>query len=178
MPLWSLTKERVEKLRRQIGDKEMEIDELIKLSKEDLWKRDLEDFLAEWRFQLEDEERREKKMANIGRRTSNKLKTAGRGPAQKKRKAYGDDDDSDFAAPKAKKAATVKHVKPQGGLLDYLNKGPQKKTKGKGYDGASDSEDDFEPEVIPQKKSARAAAAAKKQGKKDGQKGASGEKDD
>lgn len=162
MPLWSLTKERVEKLRRQIGDKEMEVDELIKLSKEDLWKKDLDDFLAEWRFQLEDEDRREKKMANLGRRTSNKLKTAGRGPASKKRKA-GDDGDGDFAAPKSKKAATTaKHVKPQGGLLDYLNQGPsQKKAKGKGFDAASDS-DDIEPEVLPQKKSARAAAAAKK----------------
>src|SRR5699024_5978024 len=52
MAIWSLTQERVDKLRKQIGEKEMEIDALIKLSKEDIWKQDLEDFISEWRFQL------------------------------------------------------------------------------------------------------------------------------
>ena len=51
MPIWSLTKERVEKLLKQVGDKELEIDTLLKLTKEDLWKRDLDEFIAEWRFQ-------------------------------------------------------------------------------------------------------------------------------
>jgi DNA topoisomerase-2 len=54
MPLWSLTQERVEKLLRQIGDKEMEVDILMKKSKEDLWKHDLGEFIAEWRLQLEE----------------------------------------------------------------------------------------------------------------------------
>ncbi|KMU90116.1 DNA topoisomerase 2 [Coccidioides immitis H538.4] len=159
MPLWSLTQERVEKLLRQIGDKELEIDALIKLSKEDLWKRDLDEFITEWRNQLEDEERRAKKARSYGRRTSTKLKTAGRGPAGKKRKALGDDDDSDFA-PKAKKATVVNKVKPKGGLLDYLSKPAAKsKTKATRLDSTSETED-FEAEVIPQKKS-RAASNKK-----------------
>nr|KMM63719.1 DNA topoisomerase 2 [Coccidioides posadasii RMSCC 3488] len=159
MPLWSLTQERVEKLLRQIGDKELEIDALIKLSKEDLWKRDLDEFITEWRNQLEDEERRAKKARSYGRRTSTKLKTAGRGPASKKRKALGDDDDSDFA-PKAKKATVVNKVKPKGGLLDYLSKPAAKsKTKATRLDSTSETED-FEAEVIPQKKS-RAASSKK-----------------
>lgn len=117
MPIWSLTKERVEKLLKNIGDKEIEIDILIKLTKEDLWKRDLEDFINEWRFQLADEDKRQKKVANMGRRASKKLNFGAGGPAGRKRKAQGDSDDSDFEAPsKAKKPA-----KEVGGLLSYLN---------------------------------------------------------
>lgn len=124
MPIWSLTKERVEKLLKQVGDKEIEIDTLIKLSKEDLWTRDLDDFLAEWRFQLDDEEKRQKKVANMGRRASRKLNIAG-GVAGRKRKNDSDDDDFDVAPVKAKKSAMPK--KEVGGLLSYMM--PDTKTK-------------------------------------------------
>lgn len=112
MPIWSLTQERVEKLLKQIGDKEIEIDTLIKLTPQDIWKRDLDDFINEWRFQLEDEAKRQKKVANMGRRASNKLRIGASGPTGRKRKAKdGGSDDSDFggAAP-AKKAAPAKRV--------------------------------------------------------------------
>ncbi|KAL1966208.1 hypothetical protein VTN77DRAFT_4760 [Rasamsonia byssochlamydoides] len=173
MPLWSLTQERVEKLRRQIGEKEMEIDTLIKLSKEDIWKRDLDDFLAEWRFQLEEEQRREKKVASMGRRASSKLMTAaGRAPAAKKRKALGDDpDDEDYAAPKSKKTATVKKVESKGGLLDYLNKSSAKPANKAPHDGADelddddDDDEDFEAEILPKKN--RGAPKAKEEPKKE-----------
>lgn len=175
MPLWSLTQERVEKLRRQIGEKETEIDNLIKLSKEDIWKKDLDDFLAEWRFQLEEEERREKKVASMGRRASTKLMTGGgRAPAAKKRKALGDDpDDEDYAAPKSKKSATVKKVQPKGGLLDYLNKASEKPANKAPHDGADDrddddndgDDDDFEAEILPKKN--RGAPKAKEELKKE-----------
>lgn len=106
MPLWSLTQERVERLRRQIGDKEDEIDILMKKSKEDLWKHDLEEFINEWRFQLEDEHNRKRNIRK-GRRVSKKFATSK--STVKKRKGLGDafDDDSDFEeyAPKAKKSA-------------------------------------------------------------------------
>ena len=124
MPIWSLTKERVERLLKQVGDVEDAIDTLIKLSKEDLWKRDLDEFLEEWRFQLEDERKSQKKVANMGRRASTKLKVGA--AAGRKRKAYGgDSDDSEFAgAPKTKKAAVPKA---KGGMLgDYFNAGAAK----------------------------------------------------
>ena len=124
MPIWSLTKERVEKLLNQVGDKEIEIDTLIKLTKEDLWTRDLDDFLTEWRFQLEDEAKRQKKVANMGRRASKKLKIAG-GVAGRKRKNDSDDDDFNVAPVKVKKAAMPK--KEVGGLLSYMM--PETKTK-------------------------------------------------
>ena len=41
MAIWSLTQERVEKLNRQIGDKEEEIDVLIKKTEKDIWRQDL-----------------------------------------------------------------------------------------------------------------------------------------
>lgn len=162
MPLWSLTQERVDRLLRQIGDKELEIDTLIKLTKEDLWTRDLDDFINEWRFQLEDEDKRQRKVANLGRRTSKKLMIGDRAPAVKKRKGLGDDpDDDDFGMPKAKKQTTIKTVnvvKPKPGLLDYLQKtSPKSKPVVNGLkpatairlDGADDSlgEDDFDMPV-------------------------------
>ncbi|KIW66149.1 hypothetical protein, variant [Phialophora macrospora] len=117
MPLWSLTQERVERLQRQIGDKETEVDVLMKKSKEDLWTHDLDEFIAEWRFQLEDEQNRKRNIRK-GRRVSKKFATAASTKTTvKKRKGLGDtlDDDSDFEAfvPKAKKAAPVpKAVQP------------------------------------------------------------------
>lgn len=124
MPIWSLTKERVEKLLRQVGDKEIEIDTLIKLTKEDLWTRDLDDFLAEWRFQLDDEAKRQKKVASMGRRASKKLNIAG-GVGGRKRKNDSDDDDFNVAPIKVKKTAMPK--KEVGGMLSYLM--PETKTK-------------------------------------------------
>lgn len=114
----------MEKLLKQVGDKEIEIDILIKLTKEDLWTRDLDDFLAEWRFQLDDEAKRQKKVANMGRRASKKLNIAG-GVAGRKRKNDSDDDDFDVAPVKAKKPAAQK--KEVGGLLSYMM--PETKTK-------------------------------------------------
>ena len=128
MAIWSLTKERVDKLLKQIGDREMEIDELIKLSKEDLWKRDLDDFINEWRVQLAEEHTRQKKVANLGRRASTKLKLAAKGPEARKRKAQGDDpSDSDFGMAKSKKPTVVKHVQPKAGMLAYLSASPNPK---------------------------------------------------
>ncbi|KAL8775572.1 MAG: hypothetical protein Q9209_000068 [Squamulea sp. 1 TL-2023] len=134
MPLWSLTKERVENLKKQIGDRELEIDDLLRKSKEDLWKADLDDFIKEWRFQLEDEDRRRKKIAKMGRRASQKLRINAAGPATKKRKANGHgSDDDDSGAPKAaKKSAAAKPAKPKGGLLsEPLAKASQPKPKPK-----------------------------------------------
>ncbi|KAJ9616018.1 DNA topoisomerase 2 [Knufia peltigerae] len=105
MALWSLTQERVERLLSKIGDKETEIDALMQRSKEDLWMQDLDDFIAEWRFQLEDEHERKRKVRK-GRRVSKKFATAASKPKGKKRKGMADSsDDSDFEAyaPKAKK---------------------------------------------------------------------------
>ncbi len=123
MAIWSLTQERVEKLLKQIGDKEEEIDALIKMSKEDLWNKDLDDFLAEWKFQLDDEAKRQKKVANLGRRASSKLKIGAKAPMARKRKAQGEDpDDSDFGISKPKKPTVINRLQPKPGLLSHLTR--------------------------------------------------------
>ncbi|CAI7573297.1 unnamed protein product [Penicillium glandicola] len=157
MPMWSLTQERVEKLRRQIGDKETEVDVLIKLSKEDIWTHDLDEFINEWRFQLEDEDRRARKVAGLGRRVSAKLATGGgRAAASRKRKAAnGDDpDDEDFGAPKTKKAAAAKKKEqPKNSLMNFLNQSSSKPTASPAADGTADSDDEFnmDMEILPKK---------------------------
>jgi DNA topoisomerase-2 len=132
MPLWSLTQERVEKLMKQIGDKEIEVDVLLKKSKEDLWMHDLDEFSSEWKFQLEEEHNRRRNIKK-GRRVSKKFATAANSKAMaakttaKKRKELSDDSDvsgSDFeasAAPKAKKrAAPIKPAQKQRAITAYV----------------------------------------------------------
>jgi DNA topoisomerase-2 len=94
MAIWSLTQERVEKLLKQIGDKEGEVDMLIKLSPKDIWNVDLAAFVDEWNTQLDEEAKRKKKIAGITRRASHKLGIgASKGGKKKKRKASDSDSD-------------------------------------------------------------------------------------
>lgn len=148
MAIWSLTQERVERLRRQIGDKEYEIDELIKLSKEDIWLRDLDDFINEWRYQLSETDRRRRGYEKKGRRTSTKLAMGGGKAAGAKKRKAADDSDDDFVVSKSKKKPAAKKAEPQGGLMSFLNKKP--KTTDKGSDSESDDEFDMK-EIIPKK---------------------------
>ncbi len=48
MAIWSLTKEKIERLLQQAGDKEVELLALLEKSPIDLWNKDLDDFLVEW----------------------------------------------------------------------------------------------------------------------------------
>jgi DNA topoisomerase-2 len=108
MAIWSLTQERVEKLMRQIGDKELEIDALIKLTPKDLWNIDLDAFVEEWNVQLTEEADRAKKIQRMGRRASHKLGIgASKGGKGKKKRKMGDSDseedsDDDFGPVKKK----------------------------------------------------------------------------
>lgn len=110
MAIWSLTQERVEKLLRQIGDKEEEITVLTGKSAQDLWRTDLDELLLEWHTQLEEEANRDRKIKSKTRRVSGKLGIGGK--AGKKRKADGSDDDSDFG-PKRAKAKAKTSPKPK-----------------------------------------------------------------
>nr|POF15379.1 dna topoisomerase 2 [Quercus suber] len=124
MAIWSLTEERVEKLLKQIGDKELEIDVLNSKTPKALWAKDLDDLSEEWQIQLDEEAKRDKKVKAKGRRASAKLGIGAK--AGKKRKAGDDDsfgDDSDFAVVKKPKAA----AKPRtNALLSNLDKFPSK----------------------------------------------------
>jgi DNA topoisomerase II len=164
MPLWSLTQERVDKLLRQIGDKEIQMDTLIKLSKEDLWRRDLDDFIAEWRFQLEEEQQRQRNIAKTtkNRRTSKKFKI---GPAVKKRKGLGDDsgdDDFEVAKPSKKQTKITAFKAPRTTVVEDLPKtNALSKMNRKGStDSASDDpdvlDDDGDLDLVSKKPKAKA----------------------
>jgi DNA topoisomerase II len=124
MPLWSLTQERVDKLERQKGDKEDEINILDKKSIKDLWKADLDDFIDTWHTQLREEAEHSRK-ASKNRRVSKKFDT-GKQPGRK-RKAGSDDDD--FKVKPKKMPAKKAPVPKQTSLADMLNKPPVKKLK-------------------------------------------------
>ena len=48
MAIWNLTRERIDKLLQQAGDKEAELLALLEKSPIDLWNADLDAFLIEW----------------------------------------------------------------------------------------------------------------------------------
>lgn len=113
MAIWSLTQERVEKLNKQIGDKEEEVDTLVKKSDKDLWIEDLDALLHEWEVQLEEDEARVKKIKSKGRRASAKLGIGAKGKGTKRKNK----DDSDFSDAKTKKPKAVAKPKGMAGLL-------------------------------------------------------------
>ncbi|EGV63849.1 hypothetical protein CANTEDRAFT_104632 [Yamadazyma tenuis ATCC 10573] len=83
MSLWSLTRERYEKLLRQRDDKEQELNDLLRLSAKDLWNSDLDDFLSAWRKYLElDHEARANMVPMKG--TKRKARRVQNGPLKKK----------------------------------------------------------------------------------------------
>ncbi|KAK9765681.1 DNA topoisomerase 2 [Basidiobolus ranarum] len=54
MPIWNLTKEKVDQLQEEIAKKNQEIEELMEKTPISLWETDLDDFLAEWMISLEE----------------------------------------------------------------------------------------------------------------------------
>ncbi|KAL2196853.1 DNA topoisomerase [Corynascus similis CBS 632.67] len=101
MPIWSLTNERLEKLKNQIAAKKAEHDELEALSEKDLWMRDLDEFVEEWHTQLKLEEEITTGIRRMGRRTSQKI-GAGKGRRIKNK------DDDDYEPEKKTKAKVPK----------------------------------------------------------------------
>lgn len=55
MAIWSLTRERYEKLLKQRDEKQEELDILLRKSAKDLWNADLDNFLEEWKIFLQDD---------------------------------------------------------------------------------------------------------------------------
>lgn len=148
MPIWSLTLERLEKLKNQIEAKKAEWEELNALSEKDLWCKDLDDFVDEWEAQLKLDDEVEGNIKRAKRRESLKL-GAGKG-----RKAKKDDDDyapakktTKAVKPKVEKVEKVELKSQQRFLEKFQAKAkPKPTTSSLGGDGASDdefSDDDF-----------------------------------
>lgn len=104
MAIWSLTREKVTKLLQEVANKELEIDELLKLSPKQLWATDLDGFIMEWRLTLEEDQRRASE-GTVKKKRGGKL--LGKGAKGKKK---ADADDSDYEAKKKKTAAAKAKV--------------------------------------------------------------------
>lgn len=165
MAIWSLTHEKVEKLLKDVADKELEIDELIKKSPKDLWNSELDAFIEEWQKQLEDDKNEQG--------TTVKKKKGGKYNAKitKGKKKAGNDDESDFEAAKPKRKPAASKVKVEAKkqtLLGFkpaeppLEKAvPEKKTIGRAakkeavVEELSDSDFDMieeKPKAVPKPK--------------------------
>ncbi|KAI3399653.1 hypothetical protein diail_6001 [Diaporthe ilicicola] len=166
MPIYSLTAERLERLKKQIAAKKAEHDDLEKLDEKDLWTKDLDDFLEEWEHQKELDSEIAKKIRSMGRRRSKKI---GAGGGKGGKRANRGDDDYDPGKP-AKAAKSMKKELPlvkkpvepkkQGAAFAQKFSGAKPKPKTFGSDGASSdfSDDDFaalsksKPKAAPAKK--------------------------
>ncbi|QNP98066.1 YALIA101S06e03708g1_1 [Yarrowia lipolytica] len=99
MALWSLTKERYEKLLRERDGKEEELIELLKKSAKDIWMDDLDVFMEAYeKFEEQDVEKQQKLDNYTGKKGATKRKRAAK-------KKAGDDDDEDFVVGKKAKTA-------------------------------------------------------------------------
>lgn len=103
MPIWSLTAERLEKLKDALAKKKAEHDELLALSEKDLWCRDLDDFVEEWEHQDQLDREIQTDIRRMGRRASKKI-GAGRSKKVKAEDAW----EPEKKKAKAKAAPTKK----------------------------------------------------------------------
>ncbi|TXT08989.1 hypothetical protein VHUM_02463 [Vanrija humicola] len=89
MAIWSLTSEKVNKLLAERDVKEQELIELLKLSPQDIWTHDLDNFLLEWERCLELDE-------TMDKLTKPKTKAALKNATKARKRAKGEEtDDSD-----------------------------------------------------------------------------------
>lgn len=101
MAIWSLTRERYERLLKDRDVKEDELNVLLKKSPKDLWNEDLDAFLEKWDIFLEED--REQREALIPKNKKNQGKGKGKGKgkaaanskAKRKRNSDSDEDDDD-----------------------------------------------------------------------------------
>ncbi|QLQ78910.1 hypothetical protein HG537_0B02580 [Torulaspora globosa] len=102
MRIWSLTKERYEKLLKQKQEKEVELEMLLKLSAQQLWENDLDEFATAYdEFLALDEEIRRGDVAPA----------AGKAKGKRKRNAAKDDDDYNPAKKPKKTKKPINKVK-------------------------------------------------------------------
>lgn len=107
MAIWTLTWEKAQKLLADVADKEKEIGILTGKTPKDLWKTDLDEFLAEWKHQLEEDIRLAQTV--VKKKSSGKIGAKARGGKGKKKKDDDTEDEYD-ASPKRKKAAPKKQT--------------------------------------------------------------------
>ena len=150
LPIWSLTAERIERLKDQIAKKTQEHEDLLALSEKDLWCADLDGFMEEWHKQLALDAEIQTGINRMGRRRSKKI-GAGKSKTGGPR---GDDDDYDPSVKKGRGRAAggkaaAKPAKPAKTHQRFAEMWAGSKSKAKDSEteevGMSDgfSDDDF-----------------------------------
>ncbi|KAF8319936.1 type II DNA topoisomerase [Clavulina sp. PMI_390] len=177
MAIWSLTQEKVTKLRRERDAKEEELEVFIKVTPAQLWDNDLEEFLRAWRNVLDADEALAKTSTTKGRKQATLKTRKSIGSKPKKRGADDDDDDFSDFAPKAKKAAgssstTARsapiRAKPAPSKIDIDSEDekPKPAAKAKASTTVKASEfklsDDDEPAIVSKPKASSSKAASAK----------------
>ncbi|KAG9310318.1 DNA topoisomerase [Chiua virens] len=101
MAIWSLTKEKIEKLLQQAADKEAELLALLERTPVSLWNDDLDSFLKEWENSCQDFDNKSMLDAN-GKKIKKKQTTLKHRKSLTGRNAFGgSDDEDDFKPTKA-----------------------------------------------------------------------------
>lgn len=140
MPIWSLTAERLEKLKDAIAKKKAEHDDLLALSEKDLWAQDLEEFSQEWERQEQLDKEIQTDIRRMGRRASKKI------GAGRSKKAKDDDAwEPEKKKGKAKAAPKKPEIKSSQRFAQMLSGEPavKKEVKSEAMDLDSFSDDDF-----------------------------------
>ncbi|KAI9055018.1 hypothetical protein LZ554_002159 [Drepanopeziza brunnea f. sp. 'monogermtubi'] len=139
LPIWSLTQERVEKLKAQMAAKKDEHDTMEKLTEKDLWCEDLDKFVNEWEVQLAEEADYQKTIRNTNRRASKKIGAGGKISKAKAKSAdneYNSKPSKPLKANPAKSAVKVEQKTHQR-FLDMFATKPKQST------GTNGAEDEF-----------------------------------
>ncbi|KIJ08620.1 hypothetical protein PAXINDRAFT_88607 [Paxillus involutus ATCC 200175] len=110
MPIWSLTKEKIDKLLQQAADKEAELLALLERTPISLWNEDLDRFLTEWEKSCQDFDNKTLLDVN-GKKIKKKQATLKHRKSLTGRKALNSDDSEDDFKPV--KAGAKKKPEPQ-----------------------------------------------------------------
>lgn len=116
MPIWSLTKERYEKIMQLRDKKQEELTNLLRLSAKDLWNNDLDDFLVSWEKFLDDD--MADRMAEIPQKGSKKKAKRSRALTVTKKSTVKEEEDDDDVFPPRKKPATKKKPNPTPSMVE------------------------------------------------------------
>lgn len=159
MAIWTLTSEKAARLRKEVEDKREEIDVLIKKSPKDLWSADLDQFLEQWYYQLEEDKRIEQ---TIVRKKNGKVVKTIKGKGRAKAKKGSDDSEDDYdATPAAKRKGTKQTTLPFKAVEDkkpkLVRKAAVKKPVLVDNDDSALDDDDYD---MIQEKAAPAKAKA------------------
>ncbi|PWN25684.1 type II DNA topoisomerase [Jaminaea rosea] len=133
MPIYNLTKEKVDRLLAQRDERERELSALLGRTPQNLWEQDLHEFVEEWEKLLAEDERR---LKDVARKTGGKKAAKKTGAAARKvikgsdDEMFDDDSDDDFKPAPAAKAKAAAPKRTASAALDdddAILAGPSKK---------------------------------------------------